>query len=320
MNENQLCPIWGTSTLRAGGEYVIDEAALRKLEDCDDQDNRVKARLTSWLVEQRRLGNPRPRITEKTVMDAKQSRDLTVHERADRLLQCIEEAVLQIGQRVSFRSEHFYPSMEPSPDYLNNVKMLAWSESVEQEELRYLLKYLDSQKWIRYNDSSETCVLNVEGYARLAYLKETDTESSQAFVAMWFDESTDNAWEQGIKPGVEKAGYEPIRIDQKEHSNKIDDEIVAEIKRSRFVVADFTQGNDGASGGVYYEAGFAHGLDIPVIYTCQRDMLDKIHFDTRQYSHIPWDNTSEGLEKFRQDLATRISAVIGDGPHKGDNA
>ena len=33
---------------------------------------------------------------------------------------------------------------------------------------------------------------------------------------------------------------EPVRIDQKERLNKIDDEIIAEIRRSRFLVADFT--------------------------------------------------------------------------------
>ena len=42
--------------------------------------------------------------------------------------------------------------------------------------------------------------------------------------------------------------------------NKIDDEIVAEIRRSKFIIADFSHGSDGARGGVYFEAGFAHGL------------------------------------------------------------
>ena len=31
-----------------------------------------------------------------------------------------------------------------------------------------------------------------------------------------------------------------MRIDRKEHINKVDDEIVAETKRARFVFADFT--------------------------------------------------------------------------------
>ena len=46
--------------------------------------------------------------------------------------------------------------------------------------------------------------------------------------------------------------------------DKIDDEIIGEIRRSRFLVADFTHGDKGARGSVYYEAGFAYGLGLPV--------------------------------------------------------
>ena len=53
---------------------------------------------------------------------------------------------------------------------------------------------------------------------------------------MWFDDSMDYVWNRGIKLGIEDAGYNPFRIDGKEHTGKIDDEIIAEIKRSRFVV------------------------------------------------------------------------------------
>ena len=94
---------------------------------------------------------------------------------------------------------------------------------------------------------------------------------------------------------------------QKEHVNKIDDEIIAEIRRSRFLVADFTQGQDGARGGVYFEAGFAFGLGIPVIYTCRKDMIEKLAFDTRQYNHIFW----ECNEDLRRSLGNRIAATIG---------
>ena len=57
--------------------------------------------------------------------------------------------------------------------------------------------------------------------------------------------------------GIKDAGYEAVRIDKQRHLNKIDDEIVAEIRRARFLVADFTQGETGPRGGVYYEAGFS---------------------------------------------------------------
>lgn len=104
------------------------------------------------------------------------------------------------------------------------------------------------------------------------------------------------------------AGYEPLRIDQKEHVNKIDDEIVLEIRRSKFLIADFTCERGNPRGGVYFEAGLAFGLGKPVIWTVRADLIDDVHFDTRQYNHITWSEPA-GL---RDALRKRIGAVIGD--------
>ena len=102
-----------------------------------------------------------------------------------------------------------------------------------------------------------------------------------------------------------------MRIDRDPSVDKIDDAIIAEIRRSRFLIADFTHGEDGARGGVYYEAGYAHGLGIPVIFTCHKDKIDELHFDTRQYAHIVWDSP----EELRTLLRDRILARIEEGPN-----
>jgi len=126
--------------------------------------------------------------------------------------------------------------------------------------------------------------------------------SLQAFVAMWFDPQTDGAYYHGIEPAVKACGFNPRRIDIKEHNNKICDEIIAEIRRSRFLIADCT----GQRPGVYYEAGFAQGLGITVIWTCCKRDVRKLHFDTRQYSHVVWDGPDDLCAK----LTNRIRATI----------
>ncbi len=281
---------------RAGGRYFIAGTAIAQLEK---RDARFKARLTSWLVEQRRLGTKCPEISRTTIKDVEQKQNLSVHKRADQLLRYIENATENIGSIVAFADQNI------------SATAMAWSESTGMDEVKSLLRHLKKRGWLE-ESTDEKYALTVEGYTRLEELERTDTESGQAFVAMWFHDSTDCAWEQGIKLGIKDAGYEPIRIDQEEFNNKIDDKIIAEIRRSRFVVADFTQGNDGARGGVYYEAGFAHGRDIPVIFTCRKDALDRVHFDTQQYNHIVWEKAQELREK----LEARISDTIGDGPYK----
>jgi hypothetical protein len=44
---------------------------------------------------------------------------------------------------------------------------------------------------------------------------------------------------------------------------------------------------------VYFEAGFAQGLDIPVLLTCHESEQDQIHFDLRQFPRILWSNPEQ---------------------------
>ena len=82
----------------------------------------------------------------------------------------------------------------------------------------------------------------------------------------------DETYKEGIEKAIKECGYTPMKIDEKQHLNKICDEAIGEIRRPLFVVADFTHGADGARGSVYYEAGFAHALGLPVIFSCQKDL------------------------------------------------
>ena len=326
-SEHSVCPIWSTrasieprtghgvtvDSPRAGGRYFIVDTATAILKSHDEN---LKARLTSWLIEQRRLGVDCPKIFSPSVDEIKQQRSLSIHQRADNLLRYIQRQLPHIGMDFDFEMDS---SLITDPHGEGGARrfmeMLAWSESAKVEELRYLLDYLESASWLQQIDHGATCLrylLTVSGYSHLAEIDDVVTDSSQAFVAMWFDESMDEVWEEGILPAIRDTGYKALRIDRKEHLNKIDDEIIAEIRRARFLVADFTQGETGPRGGVYYEAGFAHGLNIPVVFTCRKDALKKIHFDTRQYPHIVWETP----EELRDGLAKRISAVLGDGPLK----
>ena len=112
---------------------------------------------------------------------------------------------------------------------------------------------------------------------------------------------------------MESAGYRPYRVDKNVNdtydSGTLDAIIMAEIRKSRFVIADFTHGDGGIRGSVYFEAGFALGLGIPVIFSCRKDQIDKLQFDVRQYPHIAWGT----LDDLRKGLEQRILARIGEG-------
>ncbi|MYA00887.1 MAG: hypothetical protein F4Y35_03800 [Chloroflexi bacterium] len=294
---------------RAGGAYEITleaQAPVRRLDDLE------KARLTTWLVDQRLHGVSVPLITTQSVEVARNAPPLSVAKRADRLLQLFAKRSSRVGEQLWVAAMEASDERSELPEPLRNYwEAQAWSESPIAGEIDYLANYLSTSGWLEYPRSRDyrIIVVTVDGYSRLQSL-ETKVLTRQAFVAMWFHKETNHAFDQGIRPAIEEAGYAAMRIDRKEHNNKIDDEIIAEIRRSRFLVADFSHGEAGARGGVYYEAGFAHGLNISVIYTCRKADIDKLHFDTRQYNHIVW----ESPEELREALKNRILAVIGEGP------
>jgi nucleoside 2-deoxyribosyltransferase len=120
---------------------------------------------------------------------------------------------------------------------------------------------------------------------------------------MSFSEDLKPIWEGPIFTAITKAGYKPYRVDAEPHSDRIDFKIISEIKNSRFLVADVTE----HKLGVYFEAGYALGLGLPVIWCVRKDHLEKVHFDTRQYNHIVWEAPNE-LENQLYDF---ICAIIG---------
>jgi predicted fused transcriptional regulator/phosphomethylpyrimidine kinase len=124
---------------------------------------------------------------------------------------------------------------------------------------------------------------------------------------MSFHADLNALFDRAIEPAVRQAGYEPVRIDRKEHTNSIDDEIIGSIRKSRFMVADFT----GNRAGVYFEAGMMGGLGRTVIWMCDRRELDRVHFDVRQRNFIDWDTPEDA----RRRLYKRILAIEGEGPN-----
>jgi len=123
---------------------------------------------------------------------------------------------------------------------------------------------------------------------------------------MAFDPDLDAAYYDGIKKAIVGCGYQPICLKEIGTNDDVCDLILSEIRKSQFIVADFTR----QKGGVYFEAGFAKALGKEVFWTCHSDDFDQLHFDTNHYGHIKWTGPKDLHEK----LANRILAEIGRGP------
>lgn len=149
------------------------------------------------------------------------------------------------------------------------------------------------------------CKVTAKGWLEIQRVAQSGAESHNGFIAMWFDPSR-SAVDLAICEAISGAGYNPVRMDRLEHLNRIDDEIIVRIRQSKFLVADFT----GHRNGVYFEAGFMLGLGRPVIWVCEKNELNDLHFDTRQYNMIDYSDIADLGTR----LKLRIEANLGRGP------
>jgi nucleoside 2-deoxyribosyltransferase len=241
--------------------------------------------LLSGLARSRSERGERLLVTSENYLDLQKLAPTSVMDRARALLRAIARQGPLLGRLVVLNQRTDYP----------------FGYCTSENEIGFMLTALKELGWVTLGSQSFSCVLTIQGWSEVDRL--APSESVKAFVAMWFASEMTAVYEQGIKPSIEDIGYRSVRVDGVEHVGKIDDLIIAEIRESRFVVADFT----GHRGGVYFEAGFALGLGLPVIWTCRKDYIEDLHFDIRQYNCIAWDDVSE----LRTRLANRIRAAIG---------
>jgi hypothetical protein len=149
--------------------------------------------------------------------------------------------------------------------------------------------------------------LTMEGWKKYEELKRVKINSRLAFMAMKFgDPALDRAVETCFKPAVARTGFELRKLTDQQPAGLIDDQIRAALLSGRFVIADLTHGSHGA----YWEAGYAEGLRLPVIYTCQKTAWDRqsTHFDTNHMNTIIWDESN--LERAQDALTATIRATL----------
>ncbi|HEX5130874.1 MAG TPA: hypothetical protein VFX92_00155 [Candidatus Krumholzibacteria bacterium] len=258
-----------------------------------------RAVLSTWTLERglRRLPTPEFCADEQHAEEQDAHRFALRRVIADSAPRSISERLDRILINLAIRSDEPGAKIAVTHDHL----YLFYSTSVRQ--MIFFGQALAARGWIdRFDRVPEEIKMTVEGWTRLADLEREPGNPAQAFVAMSFRPELDPAWEEGLRPGIEDGGYSPLRVDKREHNDKICDVIVAEIRKSALLVADVTLQRQ----GVYFEAGLAMGLGMPVIWCCRKDDLENCHFDTRQYNHIEWASPQE----LRKKLTRRIEATI----------
>lgn len=263
---------------------------------------RLKARLATVLIDHIRLGHLTP-VVDAALVDyvLKKTKPLPIAKRARRLLRFVVDSTSSIDQTIYFAQGS---TMESA---------LGSCESTTFEEVVCLLDYLQEVGLVERMIGGGDFRATIRGFETIEQEDASPQESDQVFVALWFDDST-NELRSVIEDAIRQSGYEPFIVDDQAFEGLIDDAIVAGIRAAKFVVADLTHGEKGMRGSVYYEAGLARGQEKSVILTARKDHLEeqKIAFDLNHFPIINWSN--EELPNFAKELRSRIEALFGRGP------
>lgn len=256
------------------------------------------SKLSGWIRNLHELGMDIPDISENILMEIEQSiPDYNPSDKQYLFLRNISRKSKYPGNVVSITPKYDYP--------------LAWAST--PDEILFYIRFLVERGLIILDDHEAKSLSSVEnkihmaltpnGWAYLDNYEQRAIELCQAYVAMSFSDSMNKVWEKAIKPAIHEAGYKAMRIDSKQHTDKINAKIIAEIRNSLFVIAEVTE----HKRVVYFEAGYAIGRNLPVIWCVNKKDLDNVHFDTRQYNHVVWKKPDELKEK----LYDVICAVVG---------
>ena len=222
----------------------------------------------------------------------------------------IDRILLGLAERSSFLSDVIELSREEilSAYFIKRFDEQGNPLSSEQigHQFTKINDYLTTNGLIDFSNSdriTRRIMLEPEGWKRVDYLqREEEKISRDVFVAMSFADDMKETRET-IKKAITANGFIPRIMDEIEHNHQIVPEMLYEIRKARFVIAELTGHNNGA----YFEAGYALGCGKEVIQVCNKSKFGEDgHFDVKQINTVMWENQEDLLKR----LDARIKATV----------
>lgn len=127
--------------------------------------------------------------------------------------------------------------------------------------------------------------------------------AKKCFVIMPFEETFNGIWKTVIKPTVEDTGDECLRADDIFAPGSIMDDIIQAIHEADYIIADLSKQNP----NVYYELGFAHALEKPVILLTSN--ISRLPFDLKHKRVIKYSDTAAGAASLKDSLKKYLTAI-----------
>ena len=230
-----------------------------------------------------------------------------------------------LGRRMPYSTIHFdkynplavfFASGLSLDDIAKNI-MRAVTDMQEMGLLSYrLLRVKYSTDFAGVMDAYLGVNISDKGWESLATQKKgIGKDSLQAFVAMCPDPTRNIFYDKGIRPAIEAAHYpeyevRAMRVGFGPFNDMASEEIMKEVRRSQYLVADVS----GNHPGVYQEAGYAQAMGIPVIWAIDRNSIIPGQWNNngktgivRHYRYIVYESAEDLQEQLKSRIASTIS-------------
>ncbi len=190
---------------------------------------------------------------------------------------------------------------------IHSKQYVLWLKDHDGDFLGNPGKYVRGETWESMDEAKAEAAGSACAF--LLHLKWMHSlDSSFCFLAMEFgDQQLDKVVAEHVKPALLRSLNLKVNTARDVAQAGLIDEIIRDqIKRSELVIADLSHGNNGA----YWEAGFAEGCNIPVIYICEERIFNSqsTHFDTNHLTTVMW--SLGRLEEFETQLIAAVRNTL----------
>lgn len=296
------------------GDFCVEKKVYDSLSSIPHPNKKTavswsKARLRYWIVRRKNKQIPIPLKQIETKF--KNCEPIPEGQQKSNLLFSLGERRLAEGPVISF-------SGEPEASGVFRKEMwhdISFCGSADEDQFKLVCGLLAREGWVNfdpflplYHNPSKSQAVQLTEKGENEYFKEVSRRRSNiVFVAMAFGKDrTEKFYNSVLCPTIKKLKLKPFRMDiDNSKAGLIDNAMLYNIQNSRFVIAELSDKNPGA----YWEAGYAEGLGLKVIYACEkRQLKNKLHFDVNHRNTILWEETD--YQKAKERLQTVIKHCL----------
>ena len=243
------------------GEFIITDDAKFDTEAKIGKDEQKRA-LASHAIRNLSARGTQVKVYSSDIDEFLKGSPPSVMEQANNLLNHFAATAKEPGNTIRFTH----------PEEFTGV-----TGALSKEGVTALFEFLCESNFLKKQDSNLNAYaysMTVKGWQHYEELSKQAKDSTKAFMAMKFGEpELDTIVDDIFRPAVLQTGFRLQKLNDEQSAGLIDDQLRVQIRRSRFLIADLTHGNNVPSTGNYNTSNKMMSCTLPQSYSISKFAL-----------------------------------------------